>query len=346
MTKKFLVSVADIRIYNIDNDNLLAVGKTLIDSSLDMTLGNTDIRGGRGNQLLSTYYHTSNLELKVSETQFNLDFLAMTVGQDVSTNTNVYTEETITLGALGTGTVLGTPLAVATATIYGWVTHVDGSVEKVTFVGSTFATSSGAQNDVVCVRYYHANSAARYLNINADILPKIVRVEMETLLISSEESTSRIGVVQILIPSATLTGNFSLAMTSDGVSSTPLMLRALANQNLTTAACSNVPVLAKIVEVLDSAVWYTNVVGLSIVGGDFALATTTGTKQLTVYAIPSGGGAAFVPPTADLTFASSTANATVSGAGLVTGVTTGAPVIKVSITAKSSIDANVVCTVP
>lgn len=345
MIKKFMVSVADIRLYDVANDNLIAVGKTLIDSSLDMTLGNADIRGGRGNQLQAVYYHTSNLELKVSETQFNLDFLAMAVGKDVATNTNVYTEETITLGASGTGTVIGTPLSVTGTTIYGWVTQVGGLVEKVTFSGSTFATSSGTSGDVVCVRYYHANSAARYLTISADVLPKVVRVEMETLLISSQESTSRIGVVQIIVPTATLTGAFSLAMTSDGVSTTPLTLRALANKDLTTASCSSTPVLAKIVEILDSANWYDNVIGISIVGGDFALATTLGTKQLVVYAIPASG-TAFVPPVGDLTFASSAANATVSGAGLVTGVSAGTPTIKVSISAKTSIDANVICTVP
>jgi hypothetical protein len=63
MTKQFLVSVADVRLYDISNDNLLAVGKTLVDSSIDVTLGNTDIRGGRGNQLLSTYFHTAAMEL-------------------------------------------------------------------------------------------------------------------------------------------------------------------------------------------------------------------------------------------------------------------------------------------
>lgn len=343
--KKFLVSVADVRIYDQDNDNLIGVGKTLLDSSIDVTLSNTDIRGGIGNQLQAVYFHTSNMEIKVSDTQFNLDFLAMTVGQTVSTNTSVYTEETITLGALGTGTVLGTPLAVATATIYGWVTHVDGTVEKVTFVGSTFATSTGTSGDIVCVRYYHANSAARYLNIEADILPKIVRLEMETLLISSQETSSRIGIVQIIVPTAQLSGSFSLAMTSDGVSTTPLMLRALANSDLTTAACSNVPVLAKIVEVLDSANWYDNVIGLSIVGGDFAL-THPATKTLVVYAIPSGGGAAFIPPVADLTFSSATVGtATINSAGLVTTVAAGTSVLKASITSKTSVDSNVIITV-
>jgi hypothetical protein len=347
MTKKFMVSVADVRIYDISNDNLLAVGKTLVDSSIDVTLGNTDIRGGRGNQLQSVYYHTAAMEIKVTETQFNLDFLALTVGKTVASNTNVYTEETITLGAAGTGTVLGTPLAVATAVIYGWVTQVDGTVEKVTFSGSTFATSSGTSGDVVCVRYYNANSSARYLTIDADILPKIVRVEMETLLISSESTTSRIGVVQIIVPSAQLSGSFSLAMTSDGVSTTPLSLRALASQDLTTAACSNVPVLAKVVEILDAAVWSDNIVALAIQGGDITALPFASTRQLVVWAIPSSGSSFVVPLTGtNITFSSSVAGtATVSAnGGLVSGVAVNSStptIIHAYITSKPTIDASI-----
>lgn len=342
--KKFMVSVADVRIYDVDTDNLLAIGKTLIDSSLEMTLGNSDIRGGRGNQLQGVYYHTSDLTMSVNDTQFNLDFLANSVGQDVVTGENVYTEETITLGALGTGTVVGTPLSVTGTTIYGWVTHVNGNIEKVTFSSKTFATSSGSSGDVVCVRYYNTNSAARSLTIKADVLPKIVRVELETLLISSQETTSRIGVIQIIVPNATLTGAFSLAMSSDGVSTTPLAIRALASQDLTSAACSNTPVLAKIIEILDNVNWYDNVIGLSISGGDVAL-THPATRQLTVYAIPSSG-AAFIAPVSGLTFSSSTVGtATVDSAGLITTVASGSTTVKATITAKTAIDANIVLTV-
>jgi hypothetical protein len=321
-----------------------------VDSSIDVTLGNTDIRGGRGNQLQSVYYHTAAMELKVTETQFNLDFLALTVGKTASSNTNVYAEETITLGAGGGGTVIGTPLAVATAVIYGWVTQVDGTVDKVTFTGSVFPTSTGTSGDVVCVRYYAANSSARYLTIDADILPKIVRVEMETLLISSESTTSRIGVVQIIVPSAQLSGSFSLSMTSDGVSTTPLVLRALASQDLTTAACSNVPVLAKVVEILDAANWYDNIVALSIQGGDITLTHPT-TRQLVVWAIPSSGSAFQVPLTGtNITFSSTVvATATVSAnSGLVTTVAINGStptIIRASITAKSTIDASIYVTV-
>ena len=345
MGKKFMVSVADARVYDISNGNLLAIGKTLIDSSIDMKLGSTDIKGGRGSQLQTVYYHTADLHIKITDTQWNLDFLSMTVGQDVVTGAKVFTEETVTLGAGGSGTVSGTPIVVDGSIIYGWVTLPSGVVEKVTFTGSNFTSSLGTSGQVVCVRYYHTNSAARELTISANTLPKVVRVELETLLVSTASTTNRIGVVQINVPTATLTGAFSLAMKSDGVSTTPLELRALASNDLTSAACSNVPVLAKIVEILDSANWYDNLIGLSIQGGDITL-THPSTKTVTVYAIPLVG-AAFIPPVADLSFTSGTTGTATIGlhTGVISTVATGTSLIHAWVTAAPQYDAEVTLTV-
>ena len=53
-TKKFLTSVMDAYLYD-ESDNLLGIAKTLIDSSLDVKLASSEVRGGRGNQVLYTY---------------------------------------------------------------------------------------------------------------------------------------------------------------------------------------------------------------------------------------------------------------------------------------------------
>ena len=120
--KKFLTSVADVYGYDED-DVLLFVGKTLLDSSIETSLGNSEVRAGRGNQLQYVYYHTAAMSINISDAQWNLDFLANTVGDSVATGSNVYTEETVTLGAAGAGTVTGTPLAIQGTVLYGWVKH-------------------------------------------------------------------------------------------------------------------------------------------------------------------------------------------------------------------------------
>lgn len=344
MTKKFLTSVADAYGYDDSTGALLFVGKTLLDSSIETSLGNTDVRGGRGNQLQYVYYHTAEMNITISDAQWNLEFLAVGVGADVVTGNNIFTEETRTLVA-NSATVVGTPLAVTGALIYGWVTHLDGHVEKVTFAGQTFTCADGGATDTVCVRYYANDAASRSVTISSNIIPSTVHLVLEAQLCSSDDVANKIGVVQIDVPKATLTGAFSISLTADGVSSTPLSARALSSPDLATAACTNVPVLAKITEILDSANWYDNVIALAIQGGDFSLTHPT-TSTLSVWAVPSSG-ASFKPPVADLDFTSgTTAKATIGlHTGLVTTVSTGTTLLSVTISSKTSIEVKALLTV-
>jgi hypothetical protein len=344
--RKFLTSVADAYAYD-DNDNLLFVAKTLMDSAIAVKLASTEIRGGRGAQLEYIYYHGNAMTVQLTDTQFNLAFLGDTVGSDIATSNDVYTEETITLGASGGGTVTGTPLAIQGTTVYGWVTQLDGTSERVTFSGSTFASSSGTSGDVVCVRYYALNAASRSITVPANAIPKIVRLVLEAQLNSSDASTNKIGVLQVIIPKATLSGNFNLALKTDGVSNTPLSAMALASQDLTTAACSNEPIYAKLIEVLDSANWYDGVVALAISGGNFALNTGNSPKTLVVYAIRANGDAPFVAPNSGLDFTSGTTGSCTIGlhTGVVTRVGSGTSLITAAITAAPEINTEATATV-
>jgi hypothetical protein len=344
-SKRFLTSVADVFGYD-ESDNLVFTSKTLVDSSIEATIGNTEVRGGRGNQLLYVYYHSSAMSITLNDTQWNLNFLGQTVGSGVTTGNDIYVEETITLGASGSGTVTGTPLAIQGATVYGWVRQLSGVDERVTFSGSTFSSSSGTSGDVVCVRYYAADAASRSITIPANAIPKVVRLVMEASLNTGDETANKIGKVQIIVYKATLSGSFTLSMTSDGVSQTPLSAMALAYSDAETAACEAGTVYAKIIEVLDSANWYDDVIGLSIAGGDFALTHPT-TRTLVVYAIKNNGDAPFVPPVSGLTFTSGTVGTATVGAntGLVTTVATGTTLLKAVITAKNTIEASCTLTV-
>lgn len=339
--KKFLVGVADVRGYD-ENDNLIFTGKTLLDSSVETALANTDVRAGRGNALQYIYYHSADMKVVINDAQFSLEYLALNIGSSITTGENIYEEENVTLSAGGAGTVTYTPLKIQGTTAYGWVTLIDGTVQRVTFTGSNF-TCSGTSGDVVCVRYYALNSAARSITVQANMLPAIIRLVMETQLASSESSTNVIGRVQIIVPRGSLQGAFTLAMKPDGVSSTPLSIRALASVDLSVEGCTTNSIYAKIIEIVDAANWYDNVYALAIVGGDITI-PALGTKQLYLRAIPTSG-AAFTPPAADITWSSDTpAKATVSSTGLVTNVATGTATIKATITAKTSVDANIIVT--
>lgn len=341
--KKFLVSTADVYGYD-SNDNLLFVGKTLLDSSIETTLSNTDVRAGKGNQLQYIYYHTAEMNIAINEAQFSLEFLALNTGSSIETGANIWTEESVTV-TNGAGVVTqGTPLAIQTQTIYGWVTKEDGTVERVAFSGAGFTLADSSYNGTVCVRYYTNDAAARKVTVYADMLPSTIRLVMVGTLASSDSTTNQIGTVQIEVPRASMTGAFTLSMTPDAVSQTPLSVRALASTETAGGCGGNRPIYATITEKINGARWYDNVIALAIKGGDFDLKSGD-SKTLQVYAIKNDGSAAFLAPVGGLTFTSSeTSKATVEG-GIVSGVAAGSSTIKATITEVPEIDANVVVTV-
>lgn len=341
--KKFLVSTADVYGYD-SNDNLLFVGKTLLDSSIETTLSNTDVRAGKGNQLQYIYYHTAEMNITINEAQFSLEFLALNTGSSIETGANIWTEESVTV-TKGAGVVTqGTPLAIQTQTIYGWVTKEDGTVERVAFNGANFTLADSSYNGTVCVRYYTNDDSARKVTVYADMLPSTIRLVMVGTLASSDSTTNQIGTVQIEVPRASMTGAFTLSMTPDAVAQTPLSVRALASTKTAGGCGGNRPIYATITEKVNGAKWYDNVIALAIKGGDFNLKSGD-SKTLQVYAIKNDGSAAFLAPVGGITFASSeTSKATVEG-GIVSGVAAGSSTIKATITEVPEIDANVVVTV-
>jgi len=336
--KLFMVSVADYYMY--DNDqNLLAAGKTLSESTMELTVNSTDVRGGKGAPLQYIYFNSPDMNITLTDTQFNLPFLSLSTGEAIANGANVWTEENVTLGVGGAGTVAGTPVGfLGSSTKYGWVTHSDGSMERLAFTGSNFTSATGSNGDVVCVRYYETDASAKEVTIPANIIPSIVTLVLDAQLASSDESTNIVGSVQIVLPRVQLTGNFTLSMTMDGVSTTPLTARALAYTPVGVAGCENGDVFGYIKQIQTAANWYDDVIALAFAPAEFSLAVA-GTRQTVIKAIHSSGSPS-TPPTSGLTFASdSGAVATVNSSGLVTGVGAGTTNISVTITAKTSIDA-------
>lgn len=346
---KFLTSVADVYAYD-ESDNILFIAKTLLDSSIEVSLGSSPVRGGRGNQLLYTYYHTGEMNFTLTDTQWNLSMLGETVGSDYELG-NYYAEENVTVSASGSGTVAGTPAAFTGTTVYGWAKDDEGTSQRIilnatsgsfTVLGKSGESLAGSY----CVRYYTANTTeGRQITIPANVLPSVVKLVMETQLNSADVTTNKIGIVQIIAPKVQLSGAFTLSMTGDGVSNTPLTGMALAyTPSGGTDSCVSAPYYAKIVEVIDNTHWYDNVYDLSVSGGNFSLGVGD-TETLTVYAIPEFGSA-FKAPNSDLNFTSSSGSATVGlHTGIVTGAIAGSSTITIYATSASTVDTTVVVTV-
>lgn len=336
MPKKFLCGVADLFYYD-GNENLIFQSKTMLTNAIEVSIDNTPINAGKGNSKQMVYFHTPDMMVNAEEAQFNLDMIAASVGSSVTTGTQVWYEETITLGAGGTGTATKTPVTTnGGATIYGWWTKADGTVVRVTFTGSNFTVAGATTGDIGCLRYYYTDSASRSLTINSNFIPNVGKLVLDAQLFSGDSvsTSSLIGKVLVEIPKALMMGNASLNLTSSGVSNTPINFTVL---SASVAGCSGSGVYAYIKEQITGSNWYDNVIALSAIPDPVTVTTGTPTQQLTVYAIPSTGSA-FIPPVADLTFVSAApATATVSAGGLVTKVANGSTTVTVSITAKNTI---------
>ena len=341
MENRFLVSTADTIGYD-ENDNILFEGYTNLDTSLENAISNTDVRAGQGNKLQYIYYHSNELTGAINEAQWSLPMLALNTGATITTGTNIWTEEDVVL-TNGAGTVTGTPLAYQTSAVYGWVTYGTVQSERVVLTDGAFTIADTTYDGTVCVRYYAYDAASRHMEINAAAIPAIVRLVMRVGLYSSDSTTNKVGEAIITILKAQMTGAFTISMTPDGVSSTPLNFRALASKSNTGGCNGSKQIYGTIDEVIYDANWYDDVVALAVVGGDFELANLA-TKMLDVRAIPSTGSA-FIPPYDDLTFSGT--GITVSNTGDTKGTVTGASgggSVKVTITAKTAVDTTVLVT--
>jgi hypothetical protein len=348
MTEKlFVTGVATLTAYDPSTEQVVLRGRSLLDSSLKTSLSKVEIRGGKGHSLLGQYFHTSAMELSLSNPVFDMQFLAESVGSTLNTGGNVYYQENITLGAGGTGTVTYTPLATdagTAGTAYGWVTKVDDSVERVTFSTKSF-TSTGAENDVVCVKYFMLNAAAKQFTVSSHIIPSILRVELDADLASNEESSNVVGSLQIVVPLVSFNGAMELNLKSDGTVTTPMVGNALESPPPAGSGCLSQGIYAYISQIKTTANFYDDLVAIAIVGGDKAM-THPSTATLVVKGIHTDNTVSTIANSA-LTFSSGTVGTATIGAntGVITTVASGSTLLKATVTAATQFDSEITLTV-
>ena len=349
MSRQFLAGAATVDM--LVGDQLIATATTLLDSSI--TVGSTaeEVRGGPGAKLLGKYYHTSTFDINLTDVLFKLEYFAFQTGSAIQQIADVFTSEQVTLGAGGSGTITGTPAVYQSYGTIGWAAKPGSDAyQKITFTEKAFTVAGAKEGDIYCVKYISTDNAARQITISSSFIPSEVTLVMTANLYraggrgeNDVNNSSKIGVVQVLVPRFQFNGSMELSMTSTGVANSPIAGSALDNPS---ADCSDGGYYAIITEQLSGASWYDNVFALAIDGSDIELATTTGTETLSVYALPLNG-AAFKPPYSDLTFTSAGDNiASVSAEGVVTGVAQGNTTITVTIKNKPGVEAIASVTVP
>ena len=268
-----------------DGERLVASANTLIDSGITIGLSFEDIRAGQGNKLYGRYAHTSTLDLKLTDAMFNLEYLAMNTGSDISLGGDVMVDEELTSTAKKIK-LSQTAVAISGSKVYAYAkkSGTDNVYDK-------YAVSEANEIEVpvdgtYCIRYMYTNDLASKMIINANFIPKTLTLILEANLYSGGscdiETSTLAGKVTIKVPRFMLNGSQELSLTASGVANTSIEGTALASG---CAGCSGDGVYAEIIQVMANRTLENGFTG--IVVEDAVREASKGDKlELNVYACP------------------------------------------------------------
>ena len=221
-SKRFIVSVCDA----YANDPVTGEGvfnaRVNISSAFNVTMTATDVRGGKGNQLVYKYMHDRTLTIELVSATFNEKFLALNVGSAIKdmTNLTVLTTECANFTA-GVATMTGTAIGKVA------VNFENGLVENVTPATKTVTLSDTTYNGSATLTYNTAvASGARQIAVDTAVAPSVVSLTLVVDVVDADGKKT--DTMNINVPRLQIEGNYELSFASDGVSQDTISGSALA----------------------------------------------------------------------------------------------------------------------
>lgn len=348
MAQHFLAGVGRALIFK--GNDLIGVAKTLTESTFNFSITGEEIRGGQGNALWGKYFHDSNLAVTLTDAMFNLEYIAASLGVDISMGGLSVAEEQLQTAEGGVVTLTNAPVAFD-GTIIGWYklpTQSDDEWSVASNISGKSMTIPSAQADTTyCVKYFYQNANAKSITINTQYVPSELHVTIINDLFSGDvnnvSSATKYGRLITDIPRLQMDGNQDLSLTATSAATVSLTGSALAVN--TTNSCEEAPFYGTMTEEIFGATWQDNVIALAMSTPEVALGAD-GEATLQVYAVFGGSVASQLVNNSDLTFAIETTPAsTTTGVevGTNTGVitaasaTAGACVVSATLTGYESV---------
>lgn len=322
--KEFVVSVADFAFYV--NDVLACTGTTNLSSSISVSMQEQAINAGKGNQKVFSYKYGRELTVELEAADWKLEYIAMQTGSQIEKGIKDFYKlnECITL-TNGVGTLGETPIGKVGIELPNR-TFVEVTPEGKQIDLTRYGLSTG---EVVVRATYQYRVMSKRITIDAESTPYIGKLVLQADKHNSKKG--KIGTVEIVVPSYSLDGNFDISFTPDGVVSTQISGGALAVEGDTCADGNAVYAYVTEIDTTDGA--DTDAYSEIVIVAPSKSVETNGTIQLSVEGII---GAMYKPvelEATDVTFASDTESvATVTTAGLVSGVAAGSAKITASTT--------------
>ena len=270
-----------------DGERLVASANTLIDSGITIGLSFEDIRAGQGNKLYGRYAHTSTFDLKLTDAMFNLEYLAMNTGSDISLGGDVMVDEELTSTSKKIK-LSQHAVAISGSKVYAYAkkTGTDNVYDKYPVSGEANDEITVTEDGTYCIRYMYTNDLASKMTVKANFIPKTLTLILEANLYSGGscdiETSTLAGKVTIKVPRFMLNGSQELSLTASGVANTAIEGTALASG---CAGCSGDGVYAEIIQVMANRTAENGFTG--IVVEDAVRDASKGDKlELNVYACP------------------------------------------------------------
>lgn len=350
--KLVLAGVGNVELIDKSSGDIVATSKTLVNSGISFSTTAEDVRGGLANKLLAQYFHDSAMALTLEDALFSLQYLALNVGGTISIGGDAMTSEQVTVATANKITVTETPVDFIGLGTIGWYTKA-GSEDwtKITFIGNEASVTGLAVGDVVCVKYIANNASLEQFTVSSAFIPAQCYALLTLPLFrsgtdsQSYSNSSKVGEVQVEIPTFMLSGAQELSLTSSGTATTSLSGNALATFTGDTS-CDSEGYYAKLKQIIFGKDEFADVKNIVIADSDIELIQGE-TQTLEVYAMYGSGTAPKLLDNAKLTFTATGAGATVSNAGVVTASTesTERTTIEVVVTSKPTLSAQCVVTV-
>lgn len=316
-TKNFLVSTADFALFY--DDVLVCDGTTNLNSSIEVSMEEQNVNGGKGNKLIYSYKYGRELNVTLEAADWKLEYIACNVGNDITSGlADMYKIGECATVVEGIVTLPVTPIgdvAVETAT---------GDIFTIKPSGTTVdLTSKSITSGTVNVTYKYQNNA-KSLIIDADTSPKVYKLVLDAD--KHNNKLGKVGSVQIVVPSYQPSGNFTIEFTPDGVTSTNIDGKALAVEGDT---CESGNAVYAYINECDDAASTISVADIAVTPSVISIKKEA-QQELTVIGLKGGASAPFVIDNSDCTFTSAAdATATCTG-GVVKGVAEGSTTITVT----------------
>ena len=215
---QFLVSVANAVLRDPNTGNAILFGKANITSAFTLSMTATEVRGGINNPLLYTYFHDKKVEINIEQATFDKSILAINAGTSVLNGVVNVTQTDCLVLSSGSATLSAVPIGNVTVFL------PDGTIQTVVPTGSAITVSGGGAQKVDAV--YITAVTADQVTVETTTPPSVVDC---TLIAEIRDNTGIIvNYLQIQIPRFQVSGNYTMSLAANGVSSQALEGSALA----------------------------------------------------------------------------------------------------------------------